>query len=125
MAALKPELDLAGYDFALDPSSIRHVRAAHGDAATEAGRGRDPVTVQDFALLPTVLNAADASIAYAGLTRESRSPLVRISARLDGQTYITVWRILSKRRMLALQSFFKGVKKPWPTLAHVLNVSGV
>jgi hypothetical protein len=99
-----------GFDFALDAGDTRHIANGHM-GATEIEPGQDPVSVADFALLPRILNDANATWTYVGRSRRAGHPIVSIVARLDGQAFTARWEVLKRRRMLALKTFFKG-KKP-------------
>lgn len=52
-------IDIAGFDFALDASAIRHAFTKHGDVAFEASRGQRAITVADFQAMLTMLDSAD------------------------------------------------------------------
>lgn len=104
--------DVSGFDFAFNKDNVRHIYKEHGDVAAEAAQHQSAVTPDDFAKLPALLNSPTAVMAYSGIARESGTPTVRISDRIDGQAYVTVWSVLRGRRMLSLLSFFKGAIKP-------------
>lgn len=99
-------VDVAGFDFALDAASVRHVREQHG-GAPELLRGQRPVTADDYAKLPSVLGQPD-RIEDAGASDIGR-PMVRFVKEIDGETFVAALEVRTGRRMLALQSFW--VKK--------------
>lgn len=100
--------DVELYDYALDPSSIGHIRRKHGEAAGELVRGQRPVIASDYSALPGILNAPDLE-EYAGLS-DVGHPVVRYKKQIDGELYTTVFEIRKKRRMLVLQSMW--IKRP-------------
>lgn len=106
------KLDVSSFDYALDASSIRHVRDGHGDAKGEALRGQKAVTAQDYARLPELLNAPD-SVVYAGVSRMAKRPLVKMTKRIDGVEYVALFEIRTGRKMLALETFYaRSAAKP-------------
>lgn len=100
--------DVAGFDFAVDRSTIGHVQRKHGADATEVARGQVPVTAEDYARLPSLLSMPD-WIQGAG-TSDVGAPMVRIGKQIDGRLYVGAFEVRRKRRMLALQSFW--IKAP-------------
>ena len=95
---------VAGYDFALDAYSVRHVQDKHGTASTESSRGQRAVTADDFSKLPEVLNAPD-KIIDGGKTEQGRDTLQYIK-NIDGATYNAVYEIRTGRKMLVLLTFW-------------------
>lgn len=96
------KMDVAGFDYAVDPSSVRHIRDEHGDPAAEAKRGQRAVTAETYGLLPGLLNGADL-IENGGLT-DVGHPIVRIAKSIGGEVHTAAFEIRKGRRMLALQS---------------------
>ncbi|WIX31241.1 phage minor head protein [Salinicola sp. JS01] len=78
------------HDFALDVASVLEVQRAEAGARA--------LTSEDFAYLPQLLNSGSTFTAAGEDT---------ISRRLTigGETFIAVWRLVSDRRQLVLQSF--------------------
>ena len=99
------KLDVSSFDYALDASSIRHVRDGHGDAKGEYLRGQKAVTAKDYARLPELLNAPD-SVVYAGVSRMAKRPLVKVTKRMNGVEYVALFEIRTGRKMLALETFY-------------------
>ncbi|OBS10795.1 phage minor head protein [Acidihalobacter prosperus] len=95
--------NVSGFDFALDPSAIRHVQDKHGNPENEAARGQRPVTTDDYAQLPALLNA-QGILTDAGFSRTTKLPLVKWQADIDGEQWSAVFEIRKGRRMLALQT---------------------
>ncbi len=100
--------DVGLYDYALDPSSIGHIRRQHGEAAGELARGQRLVTASDYSALPGILNAPD--LEEYGVLSDVGHPVVRYKKKIDGELYTTVFEIRKKRRMLVLQSLW--IKRP-------------
>jgi len=97
-----------GFDFALDPFAVRHIREKHGNDRTERTRGQRAITVGDYALLPLLLNDAG-TWHFAGRAKKTRNVLVRKVVERDGMRYTVVFEIRKKRKMLALETFYIGV----------------
>lgn len=111
---MKKGLDVTGYDFTLDPVGIKHVDLHHGDIDTEAARGQQAVTLDDFALLPAAINSEDQKMSYAGVIRGTGLPGIRIVSRINDKSFVTVWELRARRKMLTLRSFFIGSGKQKP-----------
>lgn len=97
--------DVAGFDWALDASAVRHIRGEHGDAAREAGRGQLAVEASDYSRLPEMLSSPD-GVESAASSWRTGHPLVRITKTIGGKTYVGVWEVRAKRKMLALDSLY-------------------
>lgn len=94
------------FDYALDPSAVRHIESHHGKAATEETRGPRPVEAADYARLPALLNNPD-RVQDAGRSKTGH-PLVRIAGSFGGETLTAIWEVRKRRRSLALQSLWIG-----------------
>lgn len=105
VAAIKDGLEVAGYDYAIDPSTVLKIHKDHGDVATEARRGQRAVTGADYARLPDVLNAPD-SIEDAGAAWKTARPVIKITQRFGPEELVTIWEVRGQRKMLALQSMW-------------------
>lgn len=90
---------VAGFDYALDASSVRHVRRQHG-GESERDRGRRPVTGKDYALLPKLVNRGERQ--QLTETSANGSALVRMVYTKHGETYVAVFEVRRKRKMLTL-----------------------
>ena len=98
--------DLVNYQFTVDQSAIKHILQKHGNLRTEAARGQLAVEIDDFTILPRIVNAPD-SIEDAGVTSVGRSA-VKFSKRIGDIVYYAVFEVRGKkRRMVALQSMWK------------------
>ncbi|PZU56089.1 MAG: phage head protein [Sphingobium sp.] len=92
------------YDFSVAPSDVRHIIRRHGSAASELARGQTAVTAEDFALLPSIINAPD-RIEDAGRS-DVGEPIVRYVKRIAGLNYVAVFAIRKGRRTLGLKTFY-------------------
>lgn len=99
-------LDVGGYDYALDNSSVGHIRKKHGDSKTEETRGQRAVTAEDFSRLADLLNAPD-SVEDGGVS-DVGQPVLRYIKEYDGELYTAAFEVRKKRKMLGLQSLWIG-----------------
>lgn len=117
ISELKGGIDVAGYDFALDADAVRHIYREHGDLKTEAGRGQRAVTVEDYARLPELLNAAE-SISDGGASKKTKHPVVRYEKHFGGERWILPLEVRTGRKMLVPDSLYiirKGrLSRPYP-----------
>jgi hypothetical protein len=100
------DIDVAGFDFAIDASSVRHANNNHGDAASEAARGQRAIVPRDFGLLGRLLNNPD-SVTFEGL--HNRIPRLSYSAVIDGERIFAIFEIRSKRQRLNLVTMWVGL----------------
>jgi len=98
-------LDVAGYDFALDPSSVRHIQKKHGDLKSEALRGQRAVTKEDYEKIPELLNSPD-EITDSGLSHTTNNPLIEYSKVIGQDKYSLVLEYRKKRKMLVSTTFY-------------------
>lgn len=103
------DLQVAGYDYALDVSAVRHVEKNHG-SEKERTRGQLPVSAEDYAMLPRLLNEGG-PLQDAGKSRTTNAPLVLRELAVDGIVYVAVFEVRKGRRMLVLQTFYKRAGK--------------
>ncbi len=92
------------FDYAIDQYAPRHILTGHGDAKSELARGQREVRVEDYALLPEMLNKPDL-VEDGGVNKAGR-PVVRISKEIGGEMRTAAFEIRKKRRSLALQSMW-------------------
>lgn len=104
------ELQVEGYDYALDGSAVRHVEKHHGGEKSERSRGQRAVSVEDYSVLPRLLNEGG-PLAYVGVSRTTGAPLMQRELAVDGVTYVAVFEVRKGRRMLVLQTFYIRVGK--------------
>ncbi|MES2987670.1 MAG: phage minor head protein [Pseudomonadota bacterium] len=95
-------LDAAGFDFSLSPNELAHIRASHGDPATEQKRGQRAVTPADFAALPAILGGTPRAI---GISDGHKVPVFEIRATIGGEEYVTRWEYWKRRKTMTLLSF--------------------
>lgn len=105
VAQLKGGLDVGGYDYALDPSSVRHIRETHGEAQAESARGQRAVVAADYARLPALLNAPDV-IEDGGLSWTAKRPLVKYRKHFGDEEWVLVLEVRSGRKMLVPDSLY-------------------
>lgn len=103
------EVDVTGFDFALDASSVRHAFDHHGDEKVEAKRGQRAVTASDYAYLPLLLSSPD-EVSKVGVT-DNNQPLLHYQKEINGEKYQAVFGARRKRKMMALKTFYIGAKK--------------
>lgn len=103
-------VDLAGYDFALDAYGIKHVQSEHGNPSVESRRGQQAVSTNEYAELPLLLNSAD-MVESAGKSWRTGHPLIQYRKIINGQEWIAVFELRKGRKMLVLESFYILNKK--------------
>lgn len=99
-------IDVTGWDYVVDPSSVRHVIAAHGNPAMEDPRGQRAVTPADFGRLGAIFNEPDA-VEDSGTDDRGR-PAVVLRKRIGSETFTVVLSLLGSRRSLALTTMYVG-----------------
>lgn len=99
-------LDL--FDFSLAQHDLEHVRAGHGDDATERPRGQRAITPDDFALLPSIIEKPDRIEPIGSKAEETFIDYVKM---IRGELFTVRFAIRRGRRTLGLRSLFVRVKK--------------
>lgn len=115
--AISAELsrDISGFDFSLDPSAVRHVFDAHGDAAQEWRQFQRAVTLADFTRLPEIVSRAP--LVMARETSSIGEDIFEQTFRVGNDTYVVRWAVRGrKRRTAALKTMFIKVKERGPKL---------
>ncbi|MCC7462091.1 MAG: hypothetical protein IT480_06460 [Gammaproteobacteria bacterium] len=98
-------VDVSGYRHVIDSSAVRHALNRHGDATTEAARGRHlAITEDDFARIPEVVSTPD-KVAYIGKTNIGREA-VRYVKDIGGELFVVI-EARTKRKQLAVTSVRK------------------
>jgi hypothetical protein len=97
-------LDVGGYDYALDKSSVGHIKKKHGEAKVEEARGQRAVAAGDYARLPDLLNAPD-NVEDGGVS-DVGQPVLRYIKEYDGELYTVAFEVRKGRKMLGLQSLW-------------------
>ena len=107
VAAVKTikELNVSGYDFALDVSGVNHVEKEHGVTSTLRSRGERPITAQDYSVLPTLLNDG-LPWKDAGVSWVENQPQMKRRIEINGKKYEAVFVIRPGRKMLVLKTFY-------------------
>lgn len=95
------KIDVDGYDFTINKSSVGHVKNSHGN---EKGAQKS-VTPEDYKYLPEILNNPD-SFKKGDFTESGRLPAVKVSKRIGGKNYILIFSINNNRKMLVLKTFY-------------------
>jgi hypothetical protein len=98
------DVDVAGFDFALDVSAVRHVESRHG-VGNESRKDQRGVAMKDYEVLPQLLNEGGA-LEDAGKARQTGNPLVKRRLTHNGEVFEAVFEVRRKRKMLVLQSFY-------------------
>lgn len=96
-------VDVAGFDFALDASAIRHVFKHHGDADFEASRGQRAIMVVDFQALLGMLDGADV---ITLLRPKGATQQVQIEKVINGQRHVAIFELRTGRRRLSLATLW-------------------
>ncbi len=104
-------IDASGFDFALDRSSILHVRGQHGDGDAEQRRGQRAVTADDYAQLPMILSEPD-TVEFGGQSRRTKHPVVRWIKRLGDFEWILALEVRAGRKMLVPDSIYIRKRRP-------------
>lgn len=95
-------------DFRLTGDFMIHARNSHGDVAIERSRGQRPITPEDFARIPLVLDKPD-DISAPEKSRSGETS-VTYSKRIGGETFRLVVAIGRVHRAMTLKTFFVEVK---------------
>lgn len=101
-------VDVSGFDWSLDTSAVHHVAEGHGDD-TEALRGQQAVSAEDYQYLPQLLNNVDSITRHGDI---SGRPVVRVVGEVNGRRVGASFELRKGRRMLALLSYWLGKTKP-------------
>ena len=104
-------LNVAGYLATFDNSKVGHVIGDHGNAAKEAKRKQLPVTLDDFKYEPLIMTAPD--LIEASHKTVTGLDAVKFSKVIDGNTYVLVKELRTRRKHLATATMYikKGVPK--------------
>ncbi len=100
-ARLKEGLDVAGFDYVIDPGLSTHIFNRHGR------RSNDPLPIDpsDFALIPAIVSDPDV-IELGKPSKLGNLQHIVMRKAIDGVVYEAVWEVRSGRRSLYLKSFF-------------------
>lgn len=112
------DLDVSGFDFTINESSVGHIQRQHGPPGVNAKGKRvgewqkeqRPVTPEDYELIPKILN--DPDVVKAGtLTDRQRLPAVTYTKTINGEKYILTLEILAGKRSINVHSLAIKRKK--------------
>lgn len=106
----KTGFDLEGFTRELDNFGVRHTMREHGDAKREAGRGQIAVSLDDFALLTTIMDFFD-DVQHDGQNKIGRDVLV-FTKLIDGIGYWHAAEIRDRRHLVVTDSLRKKAG-PW------------
>jgi hypothetical protein len=98
-------IDAAKYQYTIDKKEINHAFNKHGAGSVEvAARGQQPIDVNDFISIPSVLDSPD-TLVYSGKNRKGLDAL-KYTKKLNGTTVI-VMEIRTGKKELAFNTMYK------------------
>lgn len=97
--------DVSGFDFALDRSSVLHIRDEHGDQKAESSRGQRAVTATDYERLAQIINDGG-EFEDAGTSWRTGHPLVRRRLMVGSEEWVATFEVRGGRKMLAIETFY-------------------
>jgi hypothetical protein len=97
-------IDVTGYKQILDAQAYRKISRKHGDAEAELSRGQMPLTTEDFARIPEIVDKAQI---IERSEMKSGQPGINFTARLEDGTTFLVQEVRSGRKALAPKTMFK------------------
>lgn len=104
--------DLEGFHLVVDNYGVRHTLKKHGTPRTEAARGQIAVTVEDFALIPTIAENFDTAFAD-GKNKVGRDVIV-LTKVINGIGYRYVAEIRAGKKLVVTDSMRKK-RSAWET----------
>ncbi len=114
---------ITGFHHSVDSSSVRHIRAQHGDPAAEQRRGQIAITGNDLAGIETVLGQAQ-YLLFGAKTRR-QLPLIGFIQQKPSAAIMALSELRTGRRELALVSMRKyPATIDARTIAGTLNPNG-
>ncbi len=102
-------MNVEGYHRVLSSYSVKHILQEHGEAANEAGRGQIPVTKEDIARIPEIVESYDSAI-NAGKSA-SGLDTIRYTKRINGDVYYFEEARTGKKELVPVTMYIKKVKK--------------
>ncbi|MCH8317901.1 MAG: hypothetical protein IIA88_05300 [Bacteroidetes bacterium] len=100
---LKTGLNIEGYSYEIDSSSIRHIFKHHSDKVKETNLKQVAISKKDFLLIPEILENYD--IVVKGKKRKSGTYSI-IFIKQIGKTYYIVEEVRKKKKTLALKTMY-------------------
>lgn len=116
-------VDVTGFSHVVDADQVRHVFAQHGDAATELSRGQIPVTPDDFAKLPQIMESPDEVTPTRPTDRGL--PAVLVKKQIGNNVYVVQEARVGKKQLAVTSMWKVGRRGQMPDLgapAPDLNV---
>jgi hypothetical protein len=101
--------DAAGFRHVVEYDNIRHIFKGHGVAGQERLRGQRPVTAEEFARLPEVLQAPD-DVRIGDPVKGAAATIV-FEKKIDGR-YFVVEDVRAGKRTLAVKTMYVVAEKP-------------
>jgi len=98
-------MSIEGFEHIVDNYAIRHCIKKHGSAKDEAARGQIAVTINDFKLIPQIIELPD-SIDYAGVNNQGNHVLI-YSKVIENQLILYLEEMRGKRKEATMQTMYK------------------
>ena len=99
-------LNVAGFDWSLDESSVRHIHNRHG-AGNERNTSQRGIIPADFARIPQIIATPDSMHVSPRLSDGNRYPVVELRKEIGGETFVAEFEVrAAKRRTLTLLTFY-------------------
>ena len=105
---LAKDIDVGGYNCALDSYHIRKINASHGNEVNERLLGQRGVTVNDYETIPSVISNPD-SLTDQGLY--NGKPAIGFVKYINGEKFTVIGVISDKHMDLFVQTSYIGAKK--------------
>ena len=105
---LAKDIDVEGYNCALDSYHIRKINASHGNEVNERLLGQRGVTVNDYETIPSVISNPD-SLTDQGLY--NGKPAIGFVKYINGEKFTVIGVISDKHMDLFVQTSYIGAKK--------------
>lgn len=100
-------IDISGYNVALRAFEVRKINADHGSEARENMRGQRAITVEDFAMIPEIIENPD-RISRSEKDYEGK-PAILFEKTINGRTTIVTY-VTSKHHDLTVQTMYSSKK---------------
>jgi len=103
-------IDLTGYKHIIETSTVQHAENRHGKKSND----RNPLSVEDFLLIPYIIKFRDKVIISDKLTKQRKLKTI-IYRKTIGDEYVYVEEIRDgKNKSLAFHTFYKRAIKKSP-----------
>jgi hypothetical protein len=94
-----------GFKRTIDNYAIVHTHNKHGQESKEISRGQIAITMDDYLLIPTILQNPDAI--YHGEKSNIGTDLIKYEKMINGICYFYVEEVRKKRKSLAMKTLYK------------------